>query len=139
MRKIVRIGDRSTDGDILIPSVYYPEGRGSISPQKRGAEHALYNAVLESTPGDLLIQDDVTMLIDPWAAPFAFGYIRTFAPPWQEGHYCPRAFMYYDLHVKDALLAAWNPERPDIPHDEYACLAWAHIPSRKDFMGAQHG
>ncbi len=117
-----------------VPAVYYSEGRPGVSAKKRGIEHAMYNAVYLSDPGELIVQDDIEVLVDPHEAPAIAG-IRTFAPPALPGHYCPRAFMYYDLHVKDRLLAAWNPERPNIPHGEYSCLAWRTILITADFLG----
>lgn len=146
MNKVIVVGNRDNNNAeslssdvIIIPEVYYPEGRGSIGPKKRGIEHAMWNAVQIAGPGDLIIQDDITVNVDPFAAPIAIGFIRTFAEPWDTNHYCPRAFMFYNVRVKDDLLAAWNPERPDIPHDEYACTAWKLVPKREDVLGVTHG
>ncbi len=129
---------------VVVQPMYSTEGRSGISARKRGIEHAMYNAVRASRTNDLIIQDDVFFTDDsPWDAPATEGAIRTFTRAWQHPwndtkHYCPQAFMYYDIATRNELLRVWHPQRKNIPHRENACRAWGHIPKLDDYLIASH-
>jgi hypothetical protein len=92
---------------------------------------AMSNALHFAKVGDLIMQNDVELIGDPFTGDVAPHYIRTLAKG-RPGHYCPQAFIVYDTETRDEILDLWANSR------HQACVAWARLWFVDDLIVAEH-
>ena len=85
-----------------------------------------------SSLGDLIMQNDVELMGDPFTAEAMPHNIRTLVKPVDVGHVCPQAFIVYDTETKEEILDAWNDSR------HQSCIAWGHLDFVEDYIVAEH-
>lgn len=121
---------------------FLPEGedRDGCTPKQIAIEKSMHQAAWMANPGDLILQEDVQLLSNPWQQPDP-GTILLLQPKHQDRrlrwHECPQAFIVSDEQTLNTLRTAWKPSRERL-WGENACLAWGDIPKQRKRLAAIH-
>ena len=123
---------------VSVPAVYLdvaptrPERVNRRLSKFAGIKQAMSNAVHFAALGDLIIQNDVEITADPFAAPKVPHHIRTLIPSYRINHVHPLAFIIYDSDTRDEVLDRWNGGR------DQSCVAWGDLWFVDDYEAAVH-
>jgi hypothetical protein len=119
---------------VVSPAVFMDTTDGKrLGMRKLGILRAMVAAVELSEPGDLIMQDDVEILQDPFSLATEEGKILTLTKPaFRGGHHCPQAFIIHDEDTRQELVSAWKEE------ELQSCKAWRHIPKLDEDIYARH-
>lgn len=126
-------------GEVVnVPAVVIdtPEGAGYKMRRRydrhTGIRQAMSDALHFAELGDLIMQNDVELLDDPFAGKEWKYHVRTLVAPLSDAHVCPQAFIVYDEETREEVLDVWNGSR------HQACVAWCAVPFVEDYVVAVH-
>ena len=126
--------DLSPWGDFVVlpPVVVDP-----LVAYRRRAAHlasirlAMANAVEAANPGDVILQNDMRLVGDPYAGDEVDG-VRVLSGSIGR-HVCPRAFVAYTQDVLDRVRDLWRDAT-----EGQACNVWSPVPKVLDYCVAIH-
>lgn len=98
-------------------------------PKIPAIRESMLEAVRRARVFEPVFQNDMRLLGSPYA-PATFGRIRVLDRACQPDHCCPRAFVFYDEHTREAIIDAWTDT------EERTCTAWGHIEKVRTYRPA---
>lgn len=92
---------------------------------------AMADAVVAANPGDVVLQNDMRLIGDPYAGSEVDG-VRVLSGSIGR-HVCPRAFIAYTRETLDRVQALWREAT-----EGQACDVWSPVPKTLDYCAAVH-